>query len=67
MAALSEHGVVAPDVVHDRVDYAASMTDGRTVLETDNRGRSASETTALWEFVKGRMNERTKARMARVA
>ena len=38
MAALSEHGVVSPAVVHDRVDYAASMTDGRTVLETDNRG-----------------------------
>lgn len=61
MAALSEHGVVSPAVVHDRVDYAASMT------ETDNRGRSASETTALWEFVKGRMNESTKARIARVA
>jgi chromosome partitioning protein len=67
VAALSEHGVVSPAIVHDRVDYAASMTDGRTVLETDNRGRSASETTALWEFVKGRMNESTKTRMARVA
>ena len=62
MAALSEYGVVSPAVVHDRVDYAASMTDGRTVLETDNRGRSASETADLWEFVKGRMNESTKAR-----
>jgi len=67
MAALSEHGVVAPAVVHDRVDYAASMTDGRTVLETDSRGRSALETTALWEFVKGRMTESTKARKAMVA
>ena len=67
MAALSEHGVVSPAVVHDRVDYAASMTDGRTVLETDSRSRSAAETTALWEFVKGRMIESTKARMAMVA
>lgn len=67
IAALSEHGVVSPAVVHDRVDFAASMTDGRTVLESDNRGRSASEMTALWEFVKGRMNESTKARMAKVA
>ena len=67
MAALSEHGVVSPAVVHDRVDFAASMTDGRTVLETDNRGRSGQEMTALWEFVKGRMNESTKARMAKVA
>ena len=67
MAALSEHGVVSPAVVHDRVDYAASMTDGRTVLETDSRGRSASEMTALWEFVKGRLHESTKARTARAA
>jgi chromosome partitioning protein len=67
MAALSEHGVVSPAVVHDRVDYVASMTDGRTVLETDSRGRSAAETAKLWKFVKGRMNESTKAREARVA
>jgi len=67
MAALSEHGVVSAAVVHDRVDYAASMTDGRTVLETDSRGRSAAETAELWKFVKGRMNESTKARIARVA
>ena len=38
MAALSEHGVVAPAVMHDRVDYANSMTDGRTMQETDPRG-----------------------------
>ena len=62
MAALSAHGVVAPSIVHDRVDYAASMIDGRTVLEIDPRGRSAGEMVELWEFVKTRMNESTKAR-----
>jgi len=67
MAALSEHGVVSPSVMHDRVDYAASMTDGRTVQETDGRSRSASEMAELWEFVKGKMNESTKARKAKVA
>jgi chromosome partitioning protein len=55
VAALSAHGVVSPAVMHDRVDYAASMTDGRTVQETDPRGRSAAEMAQLWDFVKGRM------------
>jgi chromosome partitioning protein len=62
MAALSAHGAVAPSIVHDRVDYAASMIDGRTVQETDPRGRSAGEMIELWQFVKTRINESTKAR-----
>ncbi len=62
MAALSEHGVVAPAIIHDRVDFASSMIDGRTVLEVDPRGRSAGEVTELWRFVKARINESTKAR-----
>ena len=62
MAALSVHGVVSPAIVHDRVDYAASMIDGRTVLETDPKGRSAAEVLALWSFVKARMHESNKAR-----
>ncbi|BBL77440.1 ParA family protein [Methylomagnum ishizawai] len=62
VAALSEHGVVAPAIVHDRVDYAASMIDGRTVLETDPRGRSARETVDLWRFVKARLGYSKKAR-----
>jgi len=62
MAALCEHCVVAPAVVHNRVDYAASMIDGRTVLEIDPRGRSAGEIVDLWAFVKGKINESTIAR-----
>lgn len=62
MAALSEHGVVASAVIHDRVDFAGSMIDGRTVLEVDPRGRSAEEVVALWQFVKARMHESTKER-----
>lgn len=62
MAALSEHGVVAGAIVHDRVDYAASMIDGRTVLEIGSRGRSAGEVIELWSFVKGRLNDSMKAR-----
>jgi chromosome partitioning protein len=62
MAALSEHGIVAPAVVHDRVDYAGSMIDGRTVQETDPRGRSAGEMAELWRFVKAQLAKNTKAR-----
>ena len=64
MAALSEHGVVSPAVMHDRVDYASSMTDGRTVQETDPKGRSAAEMASLWKFVKARLHESTQARKA---
>ena len=67
MAALSEHGRVAPHVMHDRVDYASSMTDGRTVQETDPRGRSAEEVAKLWEFVLKRLHESTKTRKEEVA
>lgn len=62
VAALSEHGIVAPAVVADRVDFAASMIDGRTVLEVDAKGRSALEIGELWLFVKARINEKKKAR-----
>ena len=60
--ALSEHGQVATAIVFDRVDYAGSMIDGRTVLETDGKGRSAAEMAALWQCVKTRLSKSTKAR-----
>lgn len=62
VAALSEHGPVAPAIVHDRVDYAASMTDGRTVIEVDPKGRSADEIRSLWKFIKSRLHANTKAK-----
>ena len=62
VAALSVHGAVAPSIVHDRVDYAASMVDGRTVRETDPRGRSAEEMKQLLSFVLERMNAKTKGK-----
>lgn len=67
MAALSVHGAVSPAVMHDRIDYAASMIDGQTVQETDPKGRSAAEMAELWEFVQERMHESTKARKAKIA
>jgi chromosome partitioning protein len=62
VAALSAHGVISPSIIHDRVDYAASMIDGRTVLEIDPRGRSTSEIIELWSFIKKRIAESTKTR-----
>ena len=38
-------------VVHDRVDYAASMTDGRTALEIAPTGPAAAETAQLWSLL----------------
>jgi chromosome partitioning protein len=62
VAALSEHGAVAPAIVHDRVDYAGSMIDGRTVQETDQKGRSSAEMAELWRFVKAQITKSTKTR-----
>jgi chromosome partitioning protein len=51
VGALAEHGKVAPVTVHHRVDFAASMTDGRTVGEVTPASRSAQEITALCKYV----------------
>lgn len=55
--ALSHHGIVSPVVVHQRTDFAASMIDGRTVMEVDPRGRSAGEITELWNYVSDRLEK----------
>ena len=55
--ALSQHGTVAPITVHQRVDFAASMIDGRTVMEIDPAGKSAREVAALWEYVFDRLEK----------
>jgi chromosome partitioning protein len=62
VTALSEHGTVASAVIHDRVDFAGSMIDGRTVMELDGKGRSATEIRELWAFVRKRLTLSKKAR-----
>lgn len=54
--ALSQHGTVAPVVVHHRVDFAASMIDGRTVMEIDPLCRSALEISELWRYLESRLH-----------
>lgn len=55
--ALSQHGTVAPVTLHHRTDFAASMIDGRTVMETDPDGRSAQEVRELWAYVADRLEK----------
>ncbi len=61
VAALSEHGQVAPVILFQRTDYAASMIDGRTVMETVTPGRSAQEIAELWKYVHARISIRAAA------
>ncbi len=53
--ALSQHGVVAPVTLHHRVDFAASMIDGRTVGDIQPESRSAKEVSALWAYMRDRL------------
>src|SRR6202008_194689 len=55
--ALSQHGTVAPVTVHHRTDFAASMIDGRTVMEVDPNGRSAGEIVELWDYIADRLQK----------
>jgi len=62
VAALSEHGRVAPVILYQRTDYAASMIDGRTVMEAGGpTGRSAQEIADLWRHVDEQLNVRAAA------
>jgi chromosome partitioning protein len=53
--ALSQHGTVAPICVKNRVDFAASMVDGRTVCEIVPDSASAIEIRDLWTYVQDRL------------
>jgi len=53
---LSEHGPVAPTVVHHRVDFAVGMIDGRTVMELPGQSRSSQEIGAIWHFIREQLD-----------
>ncbi len=53
--ALSQHGTVAPITIHHRVDFAASMVDGRTVGEVLPDSASAKEVNELWIYIQDRL------------
>jgi chromosome partitioning protein len=60
--ALSQHGTVAPITIHHRTEFAASMIDGRTVMELACNPRSSEEIAQLWDYLADRL-----ARTARPA
>jgi len=53
--ALSQHGTVAPVTLHQRTEFAASMIDGRTVMEVSRASQSAEEVGALWTYIDERL------------
>lgn len=64
--ALSQHGTLAPSIIHQRSDFASSMIDGRTVMEGGRRSPSAGEIEMLWSYLGDRIDrmERRKAALA---
>ncbi len=55
--ALSQHGTVSPSIIHQRIGFASSMTDGRTVMEIPGQGRAAAEIEELWVYLSERLNK----------
>lgn len=53
--ALSQHGTVAPVTVCQRTEFATSIIDGRTVMETKPDSRSAAEIAELWSYIDSRL------------
>jgi len=63
VVALSQHGTVAPVFVQQRVDFATSMIDGRTVCELEPEGRSATEIRLLWDYIAAQLERRERHRV----
>ena len=58
--ALSQHGTVAPITLHHRVDFAASMVDGRTVGEVVGKSQSTKEIHDLWVYIQDKLSRLTR-------
>ena len=52
---LSQHGTLAPSIIHQRSDFASSMVDGRTVMEIGRKSPSSDEITELWTYLDDRL------------
>ena len=57
VGALGQHGKVAPATPHNRIDFATSMVDGRTVSELNEKSRSSSEVVELCCYVVGQLRK----------
>jgi hypothetical protein len=47
---------VAPVTIHHRTEFAASMIDGRTVMELSGNRRSTEEIAQLWDYLADRLD-----------
>lgn len=56
--ALSQHGTLAPSILHQRVDFASSMIDGRTVMELNAASKSSEEVVKLWTYIGERVERK---------
>ncbi len=61
IVALSQHGPLAPSLIHQRVDFAASMIDGRTVMELPNAQLATAEIERIWQYLAQRMGIKSPA------
>ena len=52
---LSQHGTLAPSIIHQRSDFASSMVDGRTVMEIGRKSPSSDEIAELWTYLDDRL------------
>ena len=57
VTALSQHGTVAPSVIHARQDFRSAMIKGRTAGEVFPKGKSATEIAELWSYLEIRLNK----------
>lgn len=56
--ALAGYGLhVAPVTIGDRRAFSRAIATGRAVTEFDNRGKAAEEIRALWEWLRGELDE----------
>ncbi len=55
LAVLAQHGPLAQGIIHQRVDFASSMIDGRTVMELPSSPRAAEEISRLWVYLQRRL------------
>jgi chromosome partitioning protein len=61
VAVLSRSGTLVPAIIHQRVDFASSMIDGRTVLELPDSQRAAGEVAQVWEYLADRLSHRSRS------
>lgn len=54
-SALSRHGVLAPIMLSNLVDFAEAMTDGRTAVEVNPGGTAADQIRELWRVMRDQL------------